>query len=148
MCAHAVHSEGNQCEILVVPIECTVEMALRLETAIVGTCHVVQEVRRRESHKGDTMLELVPNADHLMLVHLMLIHVKFIIGIVVPRNKLLEADGFGLTVHTAFDAVNANTRNSILHYLLPLGPNQLATAFWLLLSNGTRLQGLKFSRLA
>ncbi len=64
-------------------------MALRLETAIVGTSHVVQEVRRRESHKGDTMLELVPNADHLMLIH-----VEFIVGIVVPRNKLLEAEGF------------------------------------------------------
>jgi hypothetical protein len=90
MHAHAVHSEGNQCEIPVAPFECTVKMALRLETAIFGTCHDVQEVQRRESHKGDTMLELVPNADHLMLVH-----VKFIIGIVVPRNKLLEADGFG-----------------------------------------------------
>ncbi len=82
MRAHAVHSEGNQCEILVTPIESTVEMALRLETAIVGMSHVVQEVRRLESHKGDTIFELVPNADHLMLVH-----VEFIIGIVVPRNK-------------------------------------------------------------
>ena len=63
-------------------------MALRLETAIVGTCHVVQEVLCHESHIGDTMLELMPNADHLMLVH-----VKFIIGVLVQCNKLLEADG-------------------------------------------------------
>ncbi len=56
MHAHAVHSEGNQCEILVEPIESTVKMALRLEIAIVGTRHVVEEARRRESHKGDTML--------------------------------------------------------------------------------------------
>ena len=90
MRAHAVHSEGNQCEILVALIECTVEMALRLETAIVGMCHVVEEVLRRESHKGDTLLELVPITDHLMLVH-----VKCIIGIVVSRNKLHEAGGFG-----------------------------------------------------
>ena len=40
MLVHAVHSEGNQCEILVAPIECTVEMALRLETAIVGLVSV------------------------------------------------------------------------------------------------------------
>ncbi len=74
MRAHAVHSEGNQCEILVTPIESTVEMALHLETAIVGTSHVVQEVRRREGHKGDTTFELVPNADHLMLVHVEIHH--------------------------------------------------------------------------
>jgi hypothetical protein len=86
MSAHAVHSEGNQCEILVAPPS---KRPCVWKTAI-GTCHVVQEVRCRESHKGDTMLELVPNADHLMLVH-----VKFIIGIVVPRNNLLEAEGFG-----------------------------------------------------
>jgi hypothetical protein len=47
MRAHAVHSEGTQCEILAGPIECTVEMTLRLETTIVGTSHVVQEVLRR-----------------------------------------------------------------------------------------------------
>jgi hypothetical protein len=35
-------------------------MALRLETTIVGMSHVVQEVLRRERHKGDTMFELVP----------------------------------------------------------------------------------------
>ncbi len=81
MRTHAVHSEGNQCEILVAPVQCTVKMALRLETAIIGTCHVVQELLRRESHKGDTILELVPNDDHLMLVH-----VKFVIGIVVLPN--------------------------------------------------------------
>jgi hypothetical protein len=89
MRAHAVHSEGNQCEILVTPIESPVEMTLRPETTIVGTSHVVEEVRRSEGHKGDTMFELVPNADHLMLVH-----VEFIIGIVVPRNKCLETEGF------------------------------------------------------
>jgi hypothetical protein len=40
MSAHAVHSKGNQYEILVTPIESTVEMALHLETAIVGSVHV------------------------------------------------------------------------------------------------------------
>ncbi len=88
MRAHAVHSEGNQCEILVTPIESPFEMALRPKTAIVGTSHVVQEVLRRAGHTGDTIFELVPNADHLMLVH-----VEFIIWIVVPRNKCLEAEG-------------------------------------------------------
>ncbi len=42
MRAHAVYSEGNQCKILVTPIESTVEMALRLETAIVGVARVIK----------------------------------------------------------------------------------------------------------
>ncbi len=57
---------------------------------MVGTCHVVQVMLPRESHKGDTILELVPNADNLMLVH-----VKIIVGIVMPHNELDEADRFG-----------------------------------------------------
>lgn len=89
MRAQAVHSKGNQCEILVTPVESPIEMALRPETRIVGTSQVVEEVRRREGHIGDTIFELVPNADHLMLIH-----VEFITRIVVPRNKCLEAKGF------------------------------------------------------
>ncbi len=58
MYTSAAHPEGNQCEILVAPIENTVKMALHLETTIVGTCHVIQDLWRHESHEGDAMLEL------------------------------------------------------------------------------------------
>ena len=46
---------------------------LAFETAIIGTCHVVQEIMCRKSHKGDAILELVANTDNLVLIH-----VKFI----------------------------------------------------------------------
>jgi hypothetical protein len=93
-------------------------MALRLETTIVGTCHVLQEMVHHESHEGDAILELVANRDNLMLDH-----VKVITWIVVPLKGLDEADRFSKTIHTAFSAVNAaNAWNSFLHYISPLGP--------------------------
>jgi hypothetical protein len=73
MCIHAVHSEGNQCKILVAPIELSVEMTLRLKTAIVGMSHVAQEMLCRKSHKGDAVIELVANTDNLVLIHVKLI---------------------------------------------------------------------------
>ncbi len=78
MSTHAVDSESNQCEILVAPMERSIEMTLRYETAIVGTSHVVQEMLCRKSHKGNDVLELVADADNLLLIH-----VKFIGWIVV-----------------------------------------------------------------
>ncbi len=73
MCTHAVHSEGNQCEILVALIELSVEMTLRLKTAIVGMSHVAQEMLCRKCLKGDAVIELVANTDNLVLIHVKLI---------------------------------------------------------------------------
>jgi hypothetical protein len=73
---HAVHSEADPSEILVTPIERTIEIPLRLKTAIV-------KILRRNSHERDTTFELVAYADDLMLVH-----VKIIIGTVVQLKKI------------------------------------------------------------
>jgi hypothetical protein len=90
MCASVVHSEDNQCEILVAPIELSVEMTLRSETAIVGTSHVVQKMMCRKCYKGDAVLEVVANTDNLVLIR-----VKFIGRIVVLLLELHEVDRFG-----------------------------------------------------
>ncbi len=90
MCTHTVHSEGNQLEILVSPIEHSVEIAQRSEPAIVGTGHVVQEMQCRKSHKGDSFFELVANADSHVLIH-----VKFIGSVVMLLYELHKVDGFG-----------------------------------------------------
>ncbi len=44
----------------------------------------------RENNEGDAMLELVADLDNLMLIN-----VKIVCRIIVPRNQLDEADGFG-----------------------------------------------------
>ncbi len=92
MSTHAVHSEGNQCKILqvVTPIEGTVKMSLRFEIEIVSTRHVVEWMLRSDSHEGDAIFELVADLDNLMLIH-----VKIVRRIIVPRNQLDEADGIG-----------------------------------------------------
>jgi hypothetical protein len=66
MCTHAVHSEGNQCKILVAPIERSVEMTLCSETAIVSTSHIVQEMQCYESRKGDAILGLAANTVNMV----------------------------------------------------------------------------------
>ncbi len=43
-----------------------------------------------ESHEGDAILELVADLNNLMLIH-----VKIVSIIIVPRNQLDEADGIG-----------------------------------------------------
>ncbi len=63
-------------------------MSLSLEFAIVHTRQVVEQMLRSDSHEGDAIFESVTNLDNLMLIH-----VKFVRRIIVPRNQLDEADG-------------------------------------------------------
>ena len=75
MRTHAVHSEGEQCKIPAAPIKCTgnIMMPLCLEFAIVRTRHVVELMRRSDSHEGDAIFELVADLNNLMLVHVKIV---------------------------------------------------------------------------
>ncbi len=77
--SHTVHAEADESEILLAPVECPVHMTLRLAGAVHSAGQVVQEMTRRNAHKSDAILELMPNANRLMLIHM-----KRIGGIVVP----------------------------------------------------------------
>ncbi len=68
----------------------TQSTSAQLESSRGPWCHVVQKMRRSESHESDTMLELVANVDNLMRVH-----VKIISWIVVLLKELDETDGVG-----------------------------------------------------
>jgi hypothetical protein len=119
MLSNAAHFKADQRKQLVGPKEHTVEMpqcAPHLQLPASHPRHIVEKMQRHKSHEGDTLLELMANAYNLKLVH-----VEFIPGIVMTLNRLDKADGFGWTVssHTAFCAVNTNTRNSFCHYPFP-----------------------------
>ena len=77
--SHAVQAKAEQSEILLAPVECTVQMTLNLACAVHSAGHVVHQMTRRNAHKSDAILELMPNANRLMLIHM-----KRIGGIVVP----------------------------------------------------------------
>lgn len=105
---HAVHTEAEECEILLTPVEGPVPVALSLTTAIDGAGQVVQEVGRRKAHERDTILELMPQANGLMLGHM-----KGIIGIVVPLEEFNQRQRFAESIHCALRAVQVDTTNAI-----------------------------------
>jgi hypothetical protein len=86
-------------------------------------------MQRSESHEGDAILELVADLDNLMLIN-----VKIVRSVIVPRNQLDhlcldETDGNGQSVHTAFCAVKVDSRNPYRHNLCPLIPNKAHKSF-------------------
>jgi hypothetical protein len=81
-------------------------------------------MRRSGTHEGDAVLELVTDLNNLMLVH-----VKVVGGIVVPREQLLEGYGFGQSVHSAFGGIKVNAGNPLRHNLLPLAPDKASHSF-------------------
>ncbi len=71
-----------------------------------------------DSHEGHTIFELVADLNNLMLIH-----VKIVCRIIVPRKQLDEADGIGESVHSAFGDVKVDAWNPFRHCLFPLTPN-------------------------
>ena len=61
----------------------------------------------RKAHKSDAVLELMPDANRLVLIHM-----KRIVGIVVPLEKLDKGERFGKLIHCALRAVKVNATNA------------------------------------
>ncbi len=68
-----------------------------LKSAIVSPRYIVEEMLCCSSHKGDTILELMADADDLMLIHL-----KNFIGIILPLKKLDEDEDLAITTARLF----------------------------------------------
>ena len=57
---------------------------------------------RRKAHKSDAILELMPNTNRLVLIHMKRI---VQVGIVVPLEKRDKRERFGKLIHGALRAV-------------------------------------------
>jgi hypothetical protein len=79
---------------------------------------------RCDSYEGDAIFELVANLNNLMLIH-----VKIVCRIIVPRKQLDEADGIGESVHSAFGVEKVDAGNPLRHNLLPLAPYKASHSF-------------------
>ncbi len=82
MSSHAVHAKTDESEILLAPVECPVHITLRLAGAVDSAAHGVQEMTSRKAHKSDAILELMPDANRLVLIFM-----KRIVGFVVPLES-------------------------------------------------------------
>ena len=81
-------------------------------------------MRRSDTQEGDAILKLVADLNNLMLVH-----VKLVSGIVVTLQQLLEGDGFGQSVHSAFGGIKVDAGNPLRHYVLPLATHKAINSF-------------------
>ena len=64
----------------------------------------------RNARKSDAILELMPNANRLVLIHM-----KRIVGIVVLLEQLDKGERFGKLVHCALRSVQVNAANATFH---------------------------------
>ncbi len=65
--------------------------------------HVGQTMRSSEAHEADTVAELMPDRDHLMLGQ-----VKGVGGVVVELDQLHKTEGFSQLIHATFRLVKLN----------------------------------------
>ena len=84
---HTVHAKTDYSEILATPVESAVEVPLLLIATVLCARHIAEEMASRHAHESTAILELMAETDRLVLIHM-----KIVVGVVVPFKKLDETE--------------------------------------------------------